>query len=337
MPDKLISQADLARMLQLSSATVSLALADNSRIPPETRTRVKILAKKLGYKPDIHAAHLAIKRWANKTPTSRANIAYMQCLMSKGNDDLYLPGLLKQADALGYNLDILHSWEFTSDDHLTKVLYSRGIQGVVVGQSGDRFHPRIPHLDEVAVVQCGLFLPVEILTLVRPDLDSAVRLCFEKVRSRGFERIGMVLLHNLNAESDRILEDAIWNLKRVYSENIEVFIEKWSVFLSRRTPLKEWFYRHQIDVVVGINPAIDDFLQQLGIDAPFACMIHDLYRPDFDGADLQCSLMGEMSINLLDTALRQNLFGIPSVKKVFMVEPTWHEGTTLLRPRVTPQ
>jgi len=337
MATHLISQEDLARKLRLSRATVSLALAGHPRISAETQARVKTLAQKLGYKANLHATHLATTRWDNKTLTDRANIAYMQCLVPKGTVDHYLPGLLKQADALGYHLDVLRSWEFTRDNHLKKVLYSRGIQGVVIGESGSNFRPYVPPFDKIAMVQCGLYLPVEIYTLVRSDLDMAVRLCFEKVRAQNFQRIGMVLLHDPKAESDRILENSMWNLKRIYPDNIEIFIEKWNFYETHPTSLKKWFHRHKIDVVVGVTAFVDNLLQQLDIKVPFASMILDPLRPEFDGADIQSPVMGEMSVNLLDSYLRQNLLGIPPVKKVFMVEPTWHEGISLSRRRVTPQ
>jgi len=331
----LISQADLARKLKLSSATISLALADHPRIPLETRKRVRAMADKFGYKTDLNAANLAAKRWAPGTPVSRANIAYTQCRLDASIQDLYLPGLLKQADALGYHLDVFRSWEFTSEDHLSRVLYSRGIKGVIVGQSCSNFRPYLAPLDQVAVVQCGLYMPVEIHTLVRADLDAVVRLCFEKVRSRGFHRIGMVLVKNPRAESDQILESSIWNMKRLYPDNIEIFVDEWEPLAADSGSLKKWFHKHRVDVVIGVTAIVDALLQQSKIEVPFAAMLHDPRRPQYDGSDIQSAIMGEMAINLLDSYLRQNLLGIPPVKRVYMVEPTWREGTSLSRPRIS--
>lgn len=334
MTSQIVSQKVLAKKLRLSSTTVSLALAEHPKIPLATRTRIQALARRMGYKTNRNAVLLVNQRWAKKSTSNRPNIAYMQSLIYEGFADQYLPGLLRQANTLGYNLDVLKSGQFASEDHLNKVLYSRGVQGVIVGQTAGHFRSYLPLLEKVAVVQCGLYLPVEIHTLVRSDLDAVVNLCFEKVRSQGFRRIGMVLLQDPKAVSDRILENSTWNLKRVCADNIEVFVEKWDFFDTHPASLKKWFYRHKLDAVVGITATVDDFLQKLGIKVPFACMIHDPYRPQFDGADLQSAIMGEMSVNLLDSYLRQNFLGIPPVKKVFMVEPTWHEGTSLSRRRV---
>jgi len=331
----MISQEDIAQKLQLSRATISLALAGNPRIPAITRKRVQALARKLGYKANRNAVLLATQRRVQETASNRPNIAYMQPLGCENGKDHYLPGLLRQSEALGYHLDIFHSWKFPSNDHLNKVLHSRGIQGVIVGQTNGDFRPYIPPFDQIAVVQCGFFMPVEIHALVRSDLEAAVRLCFEKVRARSFPKIGMVLLKNPAAASDKILETTIWDLKRIYPDEVEVFIEDWTIIRKQLESLEKWFFSRKIDAVVGVTASVDSLLQSLKIEIPFACMIFDPHRPYCDGADIQSSVMGEMSINLLDSFLRQNVRGIPTVKKVFMVEPTWREGTSLSRPRMS--
>jgi len=235
---------------------------------------------------------------------------------------------------LGYHMDIFHSWKFPSNDHLNKVLYNRGIQGVILGQTNGDFRPYTPPYDKVAVVQCGFFLPVEIHALVRSDLDAAVRLSFERIYARRFHKIGMILIKDPKSASDRMLEASIWDLKRIYPDCVEVFIVEWSSLPTQRKLLKEWFHSKKIGAVVGVTATVDGLLQEMGIEVPFASMIYDPHRPQCAGADIQSAIMGEMAINLLDSFLRQNLLGIPTVKKVFMVEPVWREGKSLLRRRI---
>ena len=322
-----ISQAYLAKKLHLSRATISLSLTGHPRIPTTTRMRVQALARKVGYKANRNAVLLISQRWAGKTALRQTNIAYIQSFHN-GKDD-YLPGLLKQADALGYRLNILHSWKFRSNDHVNKVLYSRGIQGVVVGQNNGHVKSYTPPRDGLAIVQCGLYLPVKISTLVRPDLDTGLRLCFEKVRSHHFRRIGFVLFKNARAESDSILEATMWDLKRLHPDNVEIMVMEWRFLHRDQKTLEKWFHRHKIDAVIGISPTVIDLLHGLGIDVPFASMIYDPNRPEFDGTDLHFATQGEMSISMLDTYLRQNLLGMHPVKKIFMVKPTWHHGNSL--------
>jgi len=328
MAPPLISQAYLAKKLRLSRATISLSLTGHPRIPIATRARVQVLAHKLGYKANRNAVLLINQRWARKTAPRLTNIAYIQ--PSDDGKDTYFPGLLKQTAALGYHLDIFHSWKFRSNNQVTQVLYSRGIQGIIVGQNNGKYEPYIPPLDSLAIIHCGLYLPVEISTLVRPDLDKGMRLCFEKVHSRGFRRIGLVLVKHPLAESDRILETSIWDLKRLHPDTVELLIIECLSLPRDRKSLKEWVDRHKLDAVIATSPTVDDMLHELGIHVPFASF-YDPHRAHLDGVDLQFSAIGEMSINLLDTYLRQNLLGMQTVKKIFMVEPKWHDGSSLSR------
>jgi LacI family transcriptional regulator len=50
---------DIARALKLSIATVSRAISDSSRVKTETKNRVKVMAKKLGYRPNQIAKSLS--------------------------------------------------------------------------------------------------------------------------------------------------------------------------------------------------------------------------------------------------------------------------------------
>lgn len=58
MTKKRITIKDLARELNISTSTVSRALADQWDVNPETRKTVLELAQKLGYKPNLLSKHL---------------------------------------------------------------------------------------------------------------------------------------------------------------------------------------------------------------------------------------------------------------------------------------
>ncbi len=57
-----VTQAQIAKMLNLSTVTVSKALRDHPDISPETIKKIKQLANKLGYTPDLIARALSSRR-----------------------------------------------------------------------------------------------------------------------------------------------------------------------------------------------------------------------------------------------------------------------------------
>lgn len=61
-PGRRPTLSELARRLGVSTATVSLALNDHPRVSPATRARVKALARRLHYTPDLVARSLVTRR-----------------------------------------------------------------------------------------------------------------------------------------------------------------------------------------------------------------------------------------------------------------------------------
>ncbi|MFA5644733.1 MAG: LacI family DNA-binding transcriptional regulator [Candidatus Ratteibacteria bacterium] len=57
-----ITQKEIARILNVSRATVSLALRDSKKIKKETRDRIKQLAESLNYRPNVSARTLIFKK-----------------------------------------------------------------------------------------------------------------------------------------------------------------------------------------------------------------------------------------------------------------------------------
>ena len=57
-----MTQKEIANILNISRATVSLALADSPKIKPETRKRVREIAKKSNYQPNMAARSLVMQR-----------------------------------------------------------------------------------------------------------------------------------------------------------------------------------------------------------------------------------------------------------------------------------
>lgn len=62
MPKRAVTIRDIARKVDMSEATVSLALNDNSMVKSETRELIKKVADELGYVPNLYARRLVGKK-----------------------------------------------------------------------------------------------------------------------------------------------------------------------------------------------------------------------------------------------------------------------------------
>ena len=130
---------DVARVAGVHYSTVSLALRDHPSISERTRDRVRRAAQRVGYERDpVLGALSRFRRPGERSPAPR--IAYLVNRSPEmGFHHLpyqqhFLTGARRQAETLGYELDLL----FVAEDHhdsasLAAHLRETGTTGVIVG------------------------------------------------------------------------------------------------------------------------------------------------------------------------------------------------------------
>ncbi|MBK7008646.1 MAG: LacI family DNA-binding transcriptional regulator [Saprospiraceae bacterium] len=125
-----ITIKDIAKMLSVSVSTVSRALADHPDISDETKTRVKEVAQKFNYLPNLHA------RFFRKKNTR------MIALILPEFNRFFIPDLIKgiqqYADVQGYKLIIFQSGnQYETEAEIIKYCLSWVVEGVLISLSDD--------------------------------------------------------------------------------------------------------------------------------------------------------------------------------------------------------
>jgi LacI family transcriptional regulator len=115
---------DIARLANVTPATVSMALNNRPRIGAETRQRILAIARDIGYQPDFIARSLR-HRHTNTIGLMIKNIA-----------DPFYPqlawGIGQAAQARGYNLILCNVGDNMADKATTlQILRSRSVDGIV--------------------------------------------------------------------------------------------------------------------------------------------------------------------------------------------------------------
>jgi DNA-binding LacI/PurR family transcriptional regulator len=137
---------DIARLAEVSQATVSRALRDSPLVKPETRARIKSVAEQLHYRADRSAAGLR----------TRCSHTLALLLFEESPDDapinpffLSMLGHITRATARR-NLDLLVSFQQLSDDWLIDYQLSNRADGIILLGYGDYLTsmPRLRHLSE---------------------------------------------------------------------------------------------------------------------------------------------------------------------------------------------
>ena len=129
MDDKAsITIHDIARELKISASTVSRALNDNPRISQATKDKIKALALKMGYQPNIIASNLRTQ----KTNT----IGIVVPLINRHFFSTFISGVEDVAFDLGYNVIISQSNDLLEKEKkIVQSLFSNRVDGLIASLS----------------------------------------------------------------------------------------------------------------------------------------------------------------------------------------------------------
>ncbi len=131
--------SDVAREARVHQTTVSLALRNDPRLPAKTRTRIRELAKLMGYRPDPMLSALNFYRTSRDEARSQPSMAYVTRVRNKRwgstffSDDQLLKGARLACDRLGYRLVLFHLGNAPAEvGRLSGIIRSRGIAGIII-------------------------------------------------------------------------------------------------------------------------------------------------------------------------------------------------------------
>jgi LacI family transcriptional regulator len=121
---------DIARMLNISASTVSRALSGNPRISRSTREKVKKLAEKLNYQPNVVATHL-------RTGKSRI-IGIVIPHLNRNFFSNVIGGIEQTASNADYRVIITQTYEsYEKEAENIRALLNARVDGILVSVSGE--------------------------------------------------------------------------------------------------------------------------------------------------------------------------------------------------------
>lgn len=189
-----VSIKDITRAAGVSKAAVSFALRNRQGVSKETRERILRIAKRLGYVPDARIGSWMARVQGAKTK-DLLPIAWLNTHPEKDAwhkykfYSPYLEGARECASQLGYRLEEiwLHELGMTMAG-INRILYRRGIEGVIVTPSSR--HLRL-NWDRLASVAIGGDLLLPRLHRIETDIFYNLLLALRVLKRHGYRRIGV--------------------------------------------------------------------------------------------------------------------------------------------------
>jgi LacI family transcriptional regulator len=326
-----VTLREVARIAGVNVSTASRALHRDVRISQATQARVASTAAKIGYRPDPLLSRFAAQRWKSGNPQGHPNLVMIDFFAQKTGGRLEMKeGAMIQAKKLGYNLDFLTPRDFKSAKQLGRLLKARGIQGVVLIGSDPAI---VPFLDwnKFSIVQIG-FENESPFHTVYYDVFAMMRWLWNAVRKRGYRRIGAsMLFHNpLIADDDLRLAAIEWMRHQEGGRDVPPHL--YSLGYNVWDEIPKWAKRWKPDAIIGFNGSEVQALQAAGIQIPkdigFVCTITDK-TAWVSGVEWSYPQITTLSVDVLDSLIRNNERGVPRFKLGHLISPVWIEGKTL--------
>jgi LacI family transcriptional regulator len=341
-----ISVGDIAKAAGVSKATASYVLRNRSGPSQETRERVFQVAERLGYSPDARVVSwMATVRGA--TSKGLVPIAWVHANWEEDSWETYkfltpyLEGARARALQLGYRIEeIWAAQPGMTMRRISRIVYQRGIEGVIVTHQGS--HIRL-NWNKLACVALGGILLAPRLHRVTTDHTFNLLLALKMVKRYGYRRIGICL--------ERAVGRSSYNMCRAASHYFHAGLPKAEIipplyFIRERHNVNEvqirrlftsWLRKHRPDVIVGHDGNLVKMVESAGYRVPEEIgIVHiatDDDVSDWAGVNSKRREMGAAAAEWVISLLQNRQFGVPETAMNIGIRGTWHNGCTLLVPK----
>ncbi len=358
MSDKRVTLSDIAEKAEVHVTTVSLALRNHPRLPETTRRRIQALAKKMGYAPDPFLRALVAYRGGVIERRNTPTLAYVTNWTTRwgwkkttAHPDFYA-GALAKANELGYKLD--HFWmreEGMSQERLGQILYSRGINGLIIASHGREMGDALAFdWANFSAVKIDYFPHQPQLHNVTNNQCDIARLAMQKVLAAGYRRIGFVMHRGWDHAVDHLwtagylCEQQVLSAKEKLPPHLFPApepVERWlnenkSDVAVEPGPFKAWFEKYRPEVIISKGSFVLPALQAMGLRVPKDVAFVDVFLDKPDGVTAGVrqnhTTVGALAVEILAGQLQHNKYGVPEIPTTTYVEGTWHGGATCPMP-----
>ncbi|OAM90849.1 LacI family transcriptional regulator [Termitidicoccus mucosus] len=197
-PDR-VTMLDVARKAGVARSTVSRALRNDPAIPQKRCAEIKTIAEKLGYAPHPMVATLMSQLHSRRRRSDPFCIAWID-LWPRGSAavsvpywDTHLAGARQRAAELGYGVEV---WQPEADGvspaRLRQILAARDQWGIIfppVPETAIRYDFDLRGFSAVTI---GTSLQAPAMHRVSHNHFQGIQLACDRLRAKGYERIGFV-------------------------------------------------------------------------------------------------------------------------------------------------
>lgn len=320
------SQSDVARAAGVSPMTVSLCLRNHPSIPEKTRDRIRKVAEELGYRPDPLIGKLMqqLRLGGRRRPNfSLCLLAPRPTKPGRTYQGLIAEGARRAAEELGFFFDSIEIDEaFAHPERLRRTLYSRGIEGLILG-------PQFPPADLTPLLDWPRFSIVSTSSSVlgpnvhrvTPNQFANALLLGQELNKRGHRRLGLLISRDLDERTGHRIDAAIqWLNHENGVRDLETL--RWETSMPSASMLERWVNRHRPDVLISDTAYnLEMFRTELPRLRDFPMAATSTIEPTspFDSILENPEAVGAAAVELLAVLFQRGERGIPRVPRTILI------------------
>ncbi len=338
-PKRATTIIDIARDTGFSKSTVSLALRNSPLLPADTKSMIRVAARRMGYRPNMVFSVMGSGNRRKTRMRDMLPLAHLYDLGGSGysvvSSDIKL--LSSNAELYGYFMESFDLSSFKSAGELRRTLYARGVCGVIIDRIlDDKSIAYDMDMSMFSVVVHGNTFRSHGYNRVMGDVVAGVQLCWDRMVAAGMRRIGVApCSHRISLPDDELRLAAILQRQR-RDKALVAEIPPFTGEPGMMKPFKTWIEKHVPDAVIGLHTgqfyAVRESARKLKRRIHFASLIlycGDRWSRGIGGISTHTEANTTAAISILDQEIRNRARGMPENIITVQTAPRWIEGRSL--------
>ena len=351
-PKKLVTMRDISAAAGVNQSTVSRALRNDPKIPPETCSRIRALAERMRYRPNPFVTAFTTHVRNHRALPSRATIGVLDLFSADAPhiewQSRYMRGIEARAAELGFCIDLLR-FRTSGDEFakIDKIVNARGIRGVIVLPVDLRTALSGVDFDRLAAATIDLSLQTPRLHRATPDYFQGIQIALDELRARGRRRIGFCTNRaELVRIGSRWLGGCLaWQAGHPPAERVEPHVSPFEQlppggtkagdkrWMEYRKAFERWLDKEKPDAIVSNDFYFGEWLRELGFAVPRDIAFASLgagagITPRLGGIDQRGEQIGAAAVDLVAGQIYRNEYGLPAIPSTVTVPSVWVDGDT---------
>lgn len=335
---------DVAKKVGVSHVTISRALRNDPSISAARRREVKKIAENMGYRPDPSLSALVVYRFAKQSHKIQSGLAWVNRYKEPkywrnfGELKSYWVGAEKTAERFGYHLEEIILSPDSPVKRLEKILETRGIRGILMPPHHFPMDWSGFNWNKFSAVRFGMSVRNPDIHAVTTDQLRAVVMAMEKIRQRGYGRIGLVVPRDFDRNLGGNYVGGFFAAHELFDSGhlipplpIDSNVYEHQPEIARRQ-LDRWLHKHRPDAMLTMVGKVQTLLRELGMRIPQDLAVAGTSVLDlpFDaGINQNSEMVGRIAVETLISQINLNERGQPVAPCRILVESLWQDGKSL--------